>query len=161
MQTLVLSERRLVARSRHTCWACQEVVDTSAARVRRHLSHNSSPSSVWHIHTLFCDNPPLSPETMARQLLVLATSSRSYLRVRCYSPPPPGLLLLRRRQWVHSRYCLIDTLADLPGLLRSTNKLTDNRSKTHSLIDLPTKNSTGVCSVDNWPKSKWFRFHGN
>lgn len=113
MQTLVLSEK--------TCCSLWTLVGL----VKRLLT--LSPS-VSHIQ--------LSTETMARQLLLLPTTSRFDLRVRRYSPPPPphpvrrGLLLLRRRrrQRVLAHYfCLIDTLY-CARLLSSANVLTDNNN---------------------------------
>lgn len=109
MQTLVLSEK--------TCCSLWTLVGL----VKRLLT--LSPS-VSHIQ--------LSTETMARQLLLLPTTSRFNLRVRRYSPAHADLLLLlvlrRRRQWVHSRYAHTTavSLTHLLRLLRSTNKLTDN-----------------------------------
>lgn len=71
MQTLVLSEK--------TCCSLWTLVGLvkRLLTLACHLSHNSSPS-VSHIQ--------LSTETMARQLLLLPTTSRFDLRVRRYNP---------------------------------------------------------------------------
>lgn len=113
MQTLVLSEK--------TCCSLWTLVGL----VKRLLT--LSPS-VSHIQ--------LSTETMARQLLLLPTTSRFDPRVRRYSPAHADLLLLPFFYVAASFSCAAGdseyahttavSVTHLLRLLRSTNELADN-----------------------------------